>query len=180
MFKEVPGYPEYKVNENSIIINKKGHPLQPTYNDNERPRVVLERYDDNGNLIARDNLFIYRVSAEAFLPNPNNYSLVMHLDNDTFHNHISNLKWGNQSENIQQAFDEGRKESPRCHDKYIFEVYNNDKSNTIRCKGTQGVADLLGFSSAKSVRPGIVKSGQYKGYTIENTGIKLKQPINFF
>ena len=67
-------------------------------------RVALEIYDDDGKLLRRDNKSIYRLSAQAFLPNPDNLPLVMHLDNDTLHNHISNLKWGTPSENMIQAF----------------------------------------------------------------------------
>lgn len=32
----------------------------------------------------------------------------MHLDNDTLNNHYTNLQWGTQSMNIQQAYDDGR------------------------------------------------------------------------
>ena len=181
MFKDIDRYPGYKVNENSIVINKNGHIMQPGISNNGRLRVTLETYDENGKLVKRTNEYIYRLSAEAFLPNPNNFPLVMHKDNDIYHNHISNLEWGNQSQNILQAYNEGRKVSPNKnnHDKYIYEVSNDDKSEIIKCKGCEGVAELLRFESPKSVRPGIVKSGQYKNYTVSNTGIKCKCPISF-
>ncbi|CAM0056242.1 HNH endonuclease [Vibrio phage K479] len=47
--------------------------------------------------------------ALAHVPNPNNYPIVLHLDNDPSNCHKDNLKWGTQSMNIRQAFDEGRK-----------------------------------------------------------------------
>ena len=180
MFKDVVGYPGYKVNENSVVINKKGHVMRPALSKFGRLRVALEVYDDNGKLLHSDNNSIYRLSAETFHPNPDNLPLVMHLDNDTLHNHISNLKWGTPSENIQQAYDDGLiiPHNLGKHVKNIFEVYNDDRSDVIKCKGTEGVAELIGFSS-KTVRPGTIKSGPYKGYTIENTHIKIKQPIYF-
>ena len=179
MFKDVVGYPGYKVNENSVVINKKGHVMRPALSKFGRLRVSLEVYDEDGKLLHRDNKSIYRLSAEAFLPNPDNLPLVMHLDNDTLHNHISNLKWGTQSENMLQAFHDGRKESNLTHEMNVYEVYNNDRSDVIKCKGREGVAELLGFTNANSVRPRIITSGPYEGYTIENTHIKIKQPVTF-
>ena len=45
--------------------------------------------------------------AETFLPNPNNYPIVMHKDNNKENNDLDNLKWGTTSENTKQAFDDG-------------------------------------------------------------------------
>ena len=147
MFKDVIGYPGYKVNENSIVINKNGHVMRPALSKTGRLRVALEIYDDDGKLLRRDNKSIYRLSAQAFLPNPDNLPLVMHLDNDTLHNHISNLKWGTPSENMIQAFNEGRKVSPNLdvHTKNLYEVSNIDKSEVIKCKGREGVSNLIGI-----------------------------------
>ena len=49
-----------------------------------------------------------RLVAEAYLPNPNNLPIVMHLDNNPRHNYYKNLKWGTQKENIKQAVSDGR------------------------------------------------------------------------
>ena len=180
MFKDVIGYPGYKVNENSIVINKNGHVMRPALSKFGRLRVPLEVYDEDGKLLHRDNKSIYRLSAEAFLPNPDNLPLVMHLDNDTLHNHISNLKWGTPSENMIQAFNEGRKVSPNLdvHTKNLYEVSNIDKSEVIKCKGREGVSNLIGISE-KSIGPGIIKSVPYKGYTIEKIHIRIEQPVIF-
>lgn len=51
---------------------------------------------------------IHRLVAKAFIPNPNNYPNVLHRDNDTSNNCISNLKWGTQKENLEQMSREGR------------------------------------------------------------------------
>ena len=178
MFRDVVGYPGYKVNENSIVINKKGHVMRPALSDEGRPRISLEIYDDNGKLIQRDNKSIYRVCAEAFIPNPDNLPVIMHLDNDPLHNHISNFKWGTYAENTQQAYNEGRAKSNFSHEVNLYEVYNSDRSEVIKCKGREGVAELIGFSE-KTIRPGLILSGSYQGYTIKNTHIKVRQPVVF-
>ena len=37
---------------------------------------------------------VHRLVAAAFIPNPNNYPLVMHMDNDRHNNSVNNLQWG--------------------------------------------------------------------------------------
>lgn len=49
---------------------------------------------------------IHRLVAKTYLPNPNNYPVVRHLDNNKLNNHISNLEWCTQKTNIKQAFDD--------------------------------------------------------------------------
>jgi len=42
--------------------------------------------------------------AMAFIPNPNNYPVVNHIDHDKKNNHVSNLEWCTQSHNIKEAY----------------------------------------------------------------------------
>ena len=50
---------------------------------------------------------VHRLVAMAFLPNPNNFPIVMHKDNDTSNNCVDNLMWGTTSMNTKQAYDDG-------------------------------------------------------------------------
>lgn len=59
-------------------------------------------YDD-GNKQRR----VHRLVVEAFIPNPQNLPVVLHIDNDKTNCEIYNLKWGTVSENTKQAFDDG-------------------------------------------------------------------------
>ena len=49
---------------------------------------------------------IHRLVAEAYIPNPENLPVVMHLDNNKQNCNVENLKWGTIQENTQQAFDD--------------------------------------------------------------------------
>lgn len=51
---------------------------------------------------------INRLVADAFIPNPYDLPVVMHLDNNPLNNHVSNLAWGTYSENNQYIWDCGR------------------------------------------------------------------------
>ena len=50
---------------------------------------------------------VHKLVALAFVPNPNNKPIIMHIDNDKANPNYKNLKWGTISENTKQAFDDG-------------------------------------------------------------------------
>lgn len=51
----------------------------------------------------RKDFYIHRLVAEAFIPNPNNYQVVNHLDNNPANNHANNLEWVTQKQNVAYA-----------------------------------------------------------------------------
>lgn len=53
------------------------------------------------------NYRVHRLVALTYIPNPNNYPLVRHLDNNKLNNHVSNLEWCTHKTNTQQAHDDG-------------------------------------------------------------------------
>lgn len=69
----------------------------------------------------RENYYIHRLVGYYFVLNPNNYDQVLHNDNDRSNNHASNLRWGNQEQNVQQSYDDGRRKSPWA---YKVEAFN--------------------------------------------------------
>ena len=50
---------------------------------------------------------VHILVAKAFIPNPNNYSVVMHIDNNKANPNMSNLKWGTVSQNTLDAYRDG-------------------------------------------------------------------------
>ena len=50
---------------------------------------------------------IHRIVALHFLPNPNFFPEVNHIDGNKHNNNINNLEWVTPSENVQHAFDTG-------------------------------------------------------------------------
>ena len=179
MMKDVKGYEgKYKINECGIVINKKGHVMRPAINHNGYFRVALEDKDSTH----RTNESVHRLVAKTFIENddPEHKNVVMHIDNDPLNNHVSNLKWGTQSENVQQAFDQNRK---MCNMKFvnitnIYEVYNDNTGDVIRCNGRLDVAELIQYEEI-SLKNLVVNNreiaiGPYKGYKIRRTGESIK------
>ncbi len=56
---------------------------------------------------------VHRLVLVAFLGSDDGQD-AMHLDNDRTNNSLSNLRWGSRSENIQQCWDEGRRDYAGC------------------------------------------------------------------
>ena len=69
------------------------------------PRITKKGYVDVS--IDRKLILLHRLVAIAFIPNPNNYPMVLHKDNVTTNNIVDNLMWGNASMNTKQAYDDG-------------------------------------------------------------------------
>lgn len=51
----------------------------------------------------RKCLCVHRLVAEIWIPNPNNYPVVNHLDSDRTNNHVSNIEWTTYAGNSQHA-----------------------------------------------------------------------------
>ena len=58
----------------------------------------------NGHRVRR---YLHRLLAEAFIPNPRNYSEVRHLDDNAYNNELENLAWGTQLDNTRDCIRNG-------------------------------------------------------------------------
>ena len=176
MIKEIYVYNgRYVINEYGKITNYQGHILSPAISNSGYLRVCLQLPDGT-----RKNESIHRLVAQTFIPNPDNLPVVMHLDNDKLNNHVSNLQWGTQSENISQAFNEGRKVSPlkgtgkkrlTCSIRHFkrYELYNN-KDEKVICESVAEAAELVGYTEKTITNiardHSIISQGPFEGYKI--------------
>ena len=117
--ENIPGWSGYYVTKNGrVYSNKSGKwvrrkPLLA----GDRYQVLLSRQlpreDGRHHIWGKINherkwFKVSRLVAMVYIPNPNNYPVVCHKDNNPLNNHVSNLYWGTQSMNIQQAIADGR------------------------------------------------------------------------
>lgn len=73
---------------------------------------------------------VSKLVAEAFIPNPMEYTEVKHLDGDKSNNRVENLQWVEQDKN-------NRKASP-----FIYRVYHKDSPTDVKEFGCQHDAEM--------------------------------------
>lgn len=107
----IPGWPGYYISKSGINLSRfirGSRVLGSSWNllkSHKRPKylnVTLHNQKQVG------RFYIHRLVAMVYIPNPNNLPIVMHLDNNIYNNHVSNLKWGTQKEDLEQAISEQR------------------------------------------------------------------------
>lgn len=101
MEDNIVGFPGYHITKEGVLY-KYGKPVKVFYH---KRYLRCKIRNKNTSL----NVKIHRLVAMAYIPNPNNLPLVMHIDDNPFNNHVDNLKWGTHSENLQSAIKNGKR-----------------------------------------------------------------------
>lgn len=92
MWKSIENKPNYEVNELGQVRNKKTKRiLKQSIRKDGYCQVMLGR--------KTVPLYIHRLVAETFIPNPNNMSQVDHINGNKSDNRLENLRWSNATLN---------------------------------------------------------------------------------
>lgn len=95
-FYPIAEYPNYYISKSGKVLSIKGRPklLKPSKNDKGYLQIQLFK---NGK---RKIMYIHRIVAITFIPNPNNYPIINHKDENPLNNNLNNLEWCTQSYNV--------------------------------------------------------------------------------
>ena len=85
MFKTIDRYPDYEINEDGDIRRIDTLQYKKPYLHKGRLRL---NFSNSGK-----TEYVSRLVAETFIPNPENKSVIKHLDGDLENNNVSNLEW---------------------------------------------------------------------------------------
>lgn len=99
---EVNEYPSYLVSNFGYVIGARGKVLLEDTNSVGYKRITLCK----GGVPYR--VFVHRLVAEHFVPNPDGFKYVNHIDGDRTNNEASNLEWCTASYNVTDGWKRGR------------------------------------------------------------------------
>lgn len=74
-----------------------------------RPERVLRQTENPYGYLITSGGFVHRCVASAFIPNPNGYREVNHINGDKKDNRVENLEWCSRSQNMKHAYVTGLK-----------------------------------------------------------------------
>jgi HNH endonuclease/NUMOD4 motif-containing protein len=101
-YRRIKEFPMYAISNYGLVLNiKTGKYLNPTFNwECGYMRVNLR----NENLVSKSQTnVIHRLVAKAFIPNPNNFRDVDHINRIRTNNTILNLRWVTSQQNALNA-----------------------------------------------------------------------------
>ena len=102
IWKDIPGFEgKYFISETGLVQNKHNRPLSVACNTTGVPMVTL--YDGEGH---QKKLVVARIVAVAFIPNPNGYRYVRHIDFNVKNNIVENLEWATMQQIAKRSHDD--------------------------------------------------------------------------
>lgn len=143
MIKEINEFENYRITTEGTILLPNNKIKIATKNNKGYLRISLSK---NG---TKKTFSIHRLVALHFIPNPNNYSQVNHIDGVKINNSIENLEWVSCKDNIIKSFELGLSnyKGERCgRCKFPDSVINNIRSSFSQGKTRHEIALFYGIS----------------------------------
>jgi len=96
-WKQIEGFSNYSISKlGNIRNNKKGNLLKPSIDG--KGYYVVRLYIDNKTAMTNK---LHRLLGIHFLPNPNDYLEIDHIDRNKLNNNLDNLRWCNRTINMR-------------------------------------------------------------------------------
>ena len=105
--KFIKDYEElYLIGENGVIYSL---PKNGSSNEIKKLKTRINKYGYEQCILMKNNktktCLVHRLVAQTYIPNPNNYPQVNHINGIKSDNRIYNLEWCSVSKNTKHAFD---------------------------------------------------------------------------
>jgi len=95
--KNIPFNEKYSITEDGTVINNKTKRVKKAHLD--RCGYLHMRLSDKNK-----KYFVHRLVALTYIENPDNKETVNHKDGNKLNNHVSNLEWMTNKENLKHAY----------------------------------------------------------------------------
>ena len=165
----IPHYNLYKISKSGLV--KRVHSVITASNGTIRTireHIMRTKVNKNGYVcltLSENGIqkgeFIHVLLAKTFIPNPHNYPVVNHIDENPSNNSLDNLEWCNYKQNTLHSIDKIKK----AHDKEKRTVIRiNPKTGEITEYNGIREAALLNNTNHSNIRHSILYNGYCVGY----------------
>ena len=148
VWKDIEGY------EGLYKISNLGNVKSIYFNHTKNEKLLSPKLNNTGYLIVHlykngvGKFFqVHRIVATSFLNNPNNFTIVNHMDEDKQNNRVDNLEWCTHKYNVQYSVKLNKHRS-RNSRKGKFGAYKHDKAVIQKNKHGSIVCTYKNVSSA--------------------------------
>lgn len=105
----LPDYPHDKISPDGRIYSKKIKKIKKQQTKGKYKYVQMTDKDGN-----KKSMAVHRLIAFAYIPNPDNYPIINHIDGDPGNNSVENLEWCDHSHNANHAYSTGLNKSRKA------------------------------------------------------------------
>ena len=164
MWKEIEGTNgEYKVSDDGkVMTTKTGRILKPNINYRGYEKVCLFKAD------RKKRVYVHRLVAMTFIPNPEDKPQVNHIDGDKRNNKVSNLEWVTNEENMKHSVEMGLRANSHNSKKKRILAINIDTGERREFESILSASKAIGTNHIPQVLKG--ERHQAKGYTFQQIG----------
>lgn len=163
VWKNIEGYEGYQVSNLGRVKSLKWG----------KERIMKLKKHKYGYLVAglfkkgKQNFYlVHRLVAQAFIPNPNGFSIINHKDENTSNNNVDNLEWCNQKYNTNYGTAQQRRTDKMINGKLSKTVYQYSLDGEFikEWPSTQEVQRQLGYYNTYIGKCCLGKFKQAYGY----------------
>lgn len=136
--------------EDKYCINQSGQVFSKNFRRTGKLHELSQSKQSNTYLMQTLSAFglsrtfhVHKLVAETFLPNPNGYKHIIHLDGNTHNNNVSNLQWVEEQDYLEHCYATGLKTRPKAAKDVCFgRKLTKDDVVDIRSLSAKGVANI--------------------------------------
>jgi len=105
IWKEIPFATSYEASNLGNVRNKESKRnlkinIEKCKKTQTRIRISVKKNDNK-----RKTYYLHRIIARTYIPNPDKYSEVNHIDSNPYNNHLDNLEWCSRKQNMKKFYE---------------------------------------------------------------------------